>query len=132
MSNGVIQTDQLTDAEKKAKKKAKKAAQKVQEEKKRMWLYNFVFSLNPYPKFVKAAQNANADKEYEPEAPKDDDPDAMKLIASTDPLEHAAKLLQPLKIVAASNIDVWISIYDVAVRRSTSSSLLLCPNGHVY
>lgn len=108
----------MTDAEKKAKKKAKKAAQKVQEEKKRMWLRKFISSLNPYSKTVKAAQNANADKEYEPEAPKDDDPDGMKLITSSDPLEHAAKLLHPLKTVAAGNIDAWVAIYDVAVRRS--------------
>lgn len=56
--------------------------------------------------------------------PKDDDPDGMKLLKSTDRLEHAAKLLNPLATLASDNIDVWIAIYDVAVRRSTSPVIL--------
>ncbi|KAF9482671.1 N-terminal acetyltransferase A, auxiliary subunit [Pholiota conissans] len=90
-------SNQLTDAEKKAKKKAKKAAQKVQEEKK--------------------AAPANDNKELDPPPPKDEDPDGLKVIASSDGLEQAAKLLEPLKSLAANNIDAWISIYDVAIRR---------------
>ncbi|KAG5654558.1 hypothetical protein H0H81_000083 [Sphagnurus paluster] len=91
---------QLTDAEKKAKKKAKKAAQKVQEEAKK----------GPAP-------SANEDKGLEVTPPKDDDPEGIKLISVADPLERAAKLLQPLESLAAENIDAWIAVYDVAVRR---------------
>ncbi|KAF8970163.1 NMDA receptor-regulated protein 1-domain-containing protein [Flammula alnicola] len=91
-------TSQLTDAEKKAKKKAKKAAQKVQEDKK-------------------TAQATNDNKDLEAAPPKDDDPDGLKLLGSSDPLEQASKLLHPLKTLAADNIDVWIAIYDVAIRR---------------
>ncbi|KDR72571.1 hypothetical protein GALMADRAFT_252705 [Galerina marginata CBS 339.88] len=91
-------TNQLTDAEKKAKKKAKKAAQKVQDEKK-------------------AQPTANDPKDLEAAPPKDDDPDGLKLIGSSDPLEQAFKLLHPLTTLAPNNIDVWIAIYDVAIRR---------------
>ncbi|KAF9788345.1 NMDA receptor-regulated protein 1a [Thelephora terrestris] len=90
---------QLTDAEKKAKKKAKKAAQKVQEDQK------------------KAANSANEDKGLEAPAPKDDDPDGTKLLASSDGLETAAKLLQPLVNLELPSVRLWVTIYDVAVRR---------------
>ena len=91
---------QLTDAEKKAKKKAKKAAQKTQEDPK------------------KSATSANEDKGLEAPAPKDDDPDGTKLLASTDGLETAAKLLQPLVSIELPSIRLWATVYDVAVRRS--------------
>ncbi|KAG5641987.1 hypothetical protein DXG03_003816 [Asterophora parasitica] len=91
---------QLTDAEKKAKKKAKKAAQKQQEDTKNT-----------------TAPSANEDKGLEVTPPKDDDPDGIKLIAVTDPLEQAAKLLNPLIALATDNIDIWIATYDVAIRR---------------
>ncbi|PPQ74960.1 hypothetical protein CVT24_010284 [Panaeolus cyanescens] len=91
-------TDHLSDAEKKARKKAKKAAVKAQEDKK-------------------STQTSNADKELEAPPPKDDDPEGLKLIASTDGLEQAAKLLQPLTKLAPKNIDVWLAIHDVAIRR---------------
>lgn len=58
------------------------------------------------------------DNDLEPAPPKDDDPDGMKLLGSADPLEQAAKLLQPLTTLAPNNIDVWIAMYDVAIRRS--------------
>jgi len=89
----------LTDAEKKAKKKAKKAAQKVQEDPK------------------KAATSANEDKGLEAPAPKDGDPDGTKLLASSDGLETAAKLLQPLVDLELPSIRLWVTVYDVAVRR---------------
>ncbi|KAJ6631099.1 NMDA receptor-regulated protein 1-domain-containing protein [Mycena sp. CBHHK59/15] len=92
-------TSQLTDAQKKAKKKAKKAAQKIQEDAKKS-----------------PPQSNNDDKGLEPTT-KEDDPDGSKLLQCTDPLERAAKLLKPLATLAAGNIDVWIAIYDVAVRR---------------
>lgn len=41
----------------------------------------------------------------------------MKLVSVPDPLERAAKLLNPLATFAATNIDVWIATYDVAIRR---------------
>lgn len=63
-------------------------------------------------------QTANADKELEAPPSKDDDPDGLKLIASQDGLEQAAKLLQPLTKLAPKNVDVWLAIYDVAIRRS--------------
>jgi hypothetical protein len=91
---------QLTDAEKKAKKKAKKAAQKVQEDPK------------------KAATSANEDKGLEAPAPKDDDPDGAKLLASPDGLEAAAKFLQPLVNLELPSNQLWVTVYDVAVRRS--------------
>ena len=90
----------LTDAEKKMKKKAKKAAQKTQEDPK------------------KAATSANEDKGLEAPAPKDDDPDGTKLLASHEGLEIAAKLLQPLVNLELPSIRIWVTIYDVAVRRS--------------
>ncbi|OCH91292.1 NMDA receptor-regulated protein 1a [Obba rivulosa] len=93
-------TANLTDAEKKAKKKAKKAAQKVQEESKKA-----------------AGSTANEDKGLEPGPAKDDDPDGIKLLQAPEPLERAAKMLQPLRTLAADNIDAWIAIYDVSIRR---------------
>ncbi|KAF8223436.1 N-terminal acetyltransferase A, auxiliary subunit [Tricholoma matsutake] len=89
-----------TDVEKKAKKKAKKAAQKVQDDHKK----------GPAP-------SANDDKGLEAIPAKDEDPDGLKLLASTDPLERAAKLLSPLSSLATENIDMWIALYDVAIRR---------------
>lgn len=64
-----------------------------------------------------AAPSTNEDKGLEA-IPKDDDPEGLKLIGVSDPLEQAAKLLAPLSTLAANNIDIWITIYDVAVRRS--------------
>ncbi|KAI0371305.1 NMDA receptor-regulated protein 1a [Pilatotrama ljubarskyi] len=90
----------LSEAEKKAKKKAKKAEKKVQEEAK------------------KAAGSAtNEDKGLEAGPPKDDDPDGTKLLQAPEPLERAAKLLKPLSTLAKGNVEAWIAIYDVAVRR---------------
>ncbi|KAJ3502625.1 hypothetical protein NLJ89_g8800 [Agrocybe chaxingu] len=107
----------LSDAEKKAKSKAKKAAKKVQE----------------HPDKSQQNQNASADKDLEPAPPKDDDPDGMKLLATPDPLEQAAKLLQPIvkqletkgtisdrrskEGKTKSDVDVWTAVYDVAIRR---------------
>jgi N-alpha-acetyltransferase 15/16, NatA auxiliary subunit len=96
----MVVTGQLTDAEKKMKKKAKKAAQKTQEDPK------------------KAATSANEDKGLEAPAPKDDDPDGIKLLASDEGLEIAAKLLQPLVNLELPSVQLWVTVYDVAVRRS--------------
>ncbi|PPQ74842.1 hypothetical protein CVT26_005222 [Gymnopilus dilepis] len=126
-------TSQLTDAEKKAKKKAKKAAaSKAQDDKK-------------------AQPSAHDPKDLEPPVPKDDDPEGLKLLGCSDPLEQAAKLLHPLVVLAertltgeksktanedgkgkgkqeevdknvVKNVEVWIAVYDVAIRRSASLS----------
>ncbi|TFK86666.1 N-terminal acetyltransferase A, auxiliary subunit [Polyporus arcularius HHB13444] len=90
---------QLSGAEKKAKKKAKKAEKKVQEEAK------------------KANNAANEDKGLDVSPSKDEDPDGTKLLQAPDPLERAAKVLKPLATLAKSNIEAWIAIYDVAIRR---------------
>ncbi|KAG5716214.1 N-alpha-acetyltransferase 16, NatA auxiliary subunit [Termitomyces sp. T112] len=100
IATAITSSPQLTGAEKKAKKKAKKAAQKVQEEPKK----------GPTP-------SANEDKGLEPVQPKDDDPEGLKLIGVSDPLEQAFKLLQPLTTLVTDNIDVWTVVYDVAIRR---------------
>ncbi|KAJ7234648.1 NMDA receptor-regulated protein 1-domain-containing protein [Mycena haematopus] len=105
-------TGQLTDAQKKAKNKAKKAAQKIQEDTKK----------------AAAQVSNNDDKGLEP-TPKDDDPDGTKLLQCADPLEKAANLLKLLAKVADNDIEVWIAIYDVAVRRKKylqASKALLC------
>ncbi|KAF9527491.1 NMDA receptor-regulated protein 1-domain-containing protein [Crepidotus variabilis] len=91
-------TDNLTEAEKKAKKKAKKAEKKKVEEDK------------------KAAPQPN-DKDPDEQPKKDEDPDGFKLLGSSDPLEQAAKLLQPLQTLVPESTDGWIAIYDVAIRR---------------
>ena len=92
----------MSDAEKKAKKKAKKAEKKVQEEANK-----------------KAANSsANEDKGLDMSPPKDEDPDGTKLLQAPEPLERAAKILKPLATLAKDNVEVWIAIYDVAVRRS--------------
>ncbi|KAG6901442.1 hypothetical protein C0995_011955 [Termitomyces sp. Mi166 len=100
IATAITSLPQLTDAEKKAKKKAKKAAQKVQEEPKK----------GPAP-------SANEDKGLEPAQLKDEDPEGLKLIGVSDPLEQAVKLLQPITTLVTDNIDVWTVVYDVAIRR---------------
>ena len=66
-----------------------------------------------------AANAANEDKGLEVSPPKDDDPDGTKLVQSPEPLERAAKALKPLVTLVKDNIEVWLVIYDVAVRRGT-------------
>jgi hypothetical protein len=62
--------------------------------------------------------SVNEDKGLDALPLKDEDPDGLKLISSPDPLERAAKCLRPLKTLGRENVDVWIAVYDVAVRRS--------------
>lgn len=96
-------TTNMTDAEKKAKKKAKKAEKKSQEESKKVT--------------ATASASPNEDKGLELGPAKDDDPDGMKLLQVQDLLERAAKWLAPLGTLAKGNLNAWIVIYDVAVRR---------------
>ncbi|CAE6505655.1 unnamed protein product [Rhizoctonia solani] len=85
-------TPKLTAEEKKAKAKAVKAASKE-------------------PK-----KGTNT-KEEEIPPPKDDDPDGLKLLSQEKPLEQALKLLRPLEALQVQDVDVWLTIYDVAMRR---------------
>ncbi|KAI0064906.1 N-terminal acetyltransferase A auxiliary subunit [Artomyces pyxidatus] len=100
VSKDALSSGTSTEAEKKAKKKAKKAAQKIQEELKKA-----------------ASTSTNEDKGLEVTPPKDEDPDGFKLLTDPEPLERAWKLLSPLPALVRNNIDVWIAVYDVAVRR---------------
>ena len=68
--------------------------------------------------YIAATNTANEDKGLDVGPPKDDDPDGVKLLQAQDGLEKAAKFLGPLSTLAADNIDAWIAIYDVAIRRS--------------
>ena len=58
------------------------------------------------------------DKGLDAPPPKDEDPDGFKLLKSPDPLEHAAKFLNPLLSLVPDNVDVWFAHYDVSIRRS--------------
>jgi hypothetical protein len=70
--------------------------------------------------FFSKYANAEADDEKEdaPVQRVDDDPDGHKLIKATDPLEQAAKLLEPLLDLPHNNPDIWVAFYDVSIRRS--------------
>lgn len=61
---------------------------------------------------------AEDEKEDAPVQRVDDDPDGHKLIKTTDPLEQAAKLLEPLLDLPHNNVNIWVAIYDVSIRRS--------------
>ena len=58
------------------------------------------------------------EKEDAPVQRVDDDPDGHKLIKTTDPLEEAAKLLEPLLDIPHNNPTICVAIYDVSIRRS--------------
>jgi N-alpha-acetyltransferase 15/16, NatA auxiliary subunit len=63
------------------------------------------------------ATSTNEDKGFDLTPLKDDDPDGTKLLTSPEPLERAWKLLTPLLRLSIRDIDLWISIYDIAVRQ---------------
>jgi len=65
-----------------------------------------------------ADAGADDEKEDAPVQRVDDDPDGHKLIKATDPLEQAAKLLEPLLDLPHNNPDIWVAIYDISIRRS--------------
>ena len=52
------------------------------------------------------------------EQPKDEDSDGQKLLTTLDPLSEAVKWLKPLELLVKNRVDVWVMIYDVAIRRS--------------
>ncbi|KIM24065.1 hypothetical protein M408DRAFT_331983 [Serendipita vermifera MAFF 305830] len=84
--------------EKKSKKQVKKERIKAAEEARRASLLD------------KEGDETNREK-------KDDDPDGHKAISVEDPIEQAAKLLQPFTARNHQNVDIWIMTYDVAIRR---------------
>lgn len=67
------------------------------------------------PRF--AARKANEDKGLEPPPGKDDDPEGLKLVTADDPLERANKVLGTLDGFAKDNIDVNVTVFDVAIRQ---------------
>jgi hypothetical protein len=74
-----------------------------------------------------AAASTNEDKGLDLTPQKDDDPDGIKLLTSPEPLERAWKLLSPLLRLPTDNINVWISVYDVAVRRGVLNGTKISP-----
>ena len=74
-----------------------------------------------------AAASANEDKGLDLTPQKDDDPDGIKLLTSPEPLERAWKLLSPLLRLPTNNINVWISVYDVAIRRGVLNGTKISP-----
>ncbi|KAH7926272.1 N-terminal acetyltransferase A, auxiliary subunit [Leucogyrophana mollusca] len=90
-----------SDTDKKAKKKAKKAAHKDKDQEDSN----------------KKGATGPEDKGLEVPTPKDDDPEGIKLVAVTDPLERAAKLLQRVAGLVPHDVNVCFAVYDVAIRR---------------
>jgi len=74
-----------------------------------------------------AAASTNEDKGLDLTPQKDDDPDGIKLLTSPEPLERAWKLLFPLLRLPTNNINVWILVYDVAVRRGVLNGAKIFP-----
>lgn len=79
-----------------------------------------------------AAASTNEDKGLDLTPQKDDDPDGIKLLTSPEPLERAWKLLSPLLRLPANNISVWISVYDVAVRRGVLDGTKIYPYSETF
>ncbi|KAK3323395.1 NMDA receptor-regulated protein 1-domain-containing protein [Cercophora scortea] len=102
---------------KKAAKKAKKEAQKAERE--------------AAEKAAKQDPNKATAVKKDAEDPKkkDDDPNGLKLAATSDPLGDAMRFLGPLLQFSPKNIDGQIAGFDVYIRRSKSSSLP-CPPSH--
>ncbi len=73
------------------------------------------------------AASTNEDKGLDLTPQKDDDPDGIKLLTNPEPLERAQKLLSPLLRIPTSNINVWILVYDVAVRRGVLNGTEIPP-----
>jgi hypothetical protein len=84
-----------------------------------------IFSLKT--RITAAAASTNEDKGLDITPQKDEDPDGIKLLTSPEPLERAWKLLFPLLRLSISNIDLWLSVYDVAVRRGVYNGTKMCP-----
>ena len=108
----------------KQRKRPEKQPKKSRTTKKVLFLFHLILSLTF--KYGTVTAPVPNDKELESVQPKDDDPDGLKLLGAADRLEQAYKLLHPLSTLAPTNIDVWIAIYDVAIRRSKLSLSIYC------
>lgn len=87
---------------KKAAKKARKEAQKAEREA--------LVKKNEANKLVKPSDG-------EAKKPVDDDPDGLKLAATTEPLTGAMKFLGPLLQFSPLNVDAQIAGFEVYIRR---------------
>ncbi|KAH8894269.1 N-terminal acetyltransferase A, auxiliary subunit [Thozetella sp. PMI_491] len=100
---------------KKAAKKAKKEAQKAERE--------------AAEKTAKQDPNKTTVKGKEEDTKKkDDDPNGLKLLATTDPLGEATKFLVPVLQFAPKNIDGQIAGFEVYIRRKKYLLALRCLN----
>jgi hypothetical protein len=109
---------------KKAAKKARKEAQKAERE-----------AAEKAAKQDPNKSGAQKGKEGEEPKKKDDDPNGLKLAATTDPLGDAMKFLGHLLQFSPKNIEAQIAGFEVFIRRSESipSNVLAvvdaCANG---
>lgn len=110
LSNGMNGTGEDTPEDaverKKAAKKARKEAQKAEREA--------LAKKNEANKVVKDADGETKKK--------DDDPDGVKLAATTEPLTDAMKFLNPLLQFSPKSIDAQIAGFEVYIRRSKFSN----------
>jgi peptide alpha-N-acetyltransferase len=95
---------------KRAAKKARKEAQKAERE-----------ALVKKNEPNKPIQDQNGDIKK-----KDDDPDGVKLEATTTPLEDAMKFLNPLLLYSPKSIDAQIAGFEVFIRRKKYALALKC------
>ncbi|KAI1504545.1 NMDA receptor-regulated protein 1-domain-containing protein [Biscogniauxia marginata] len=98
---------------KKAAKKAKKEAQKAERE--------------AAEKAAKQDPNKSKASSAEP-LKKDDDPNGLKLVATTEPLVEATKFLSPILQFSPKNIDGQIAGFEVFIRREKYVLALRCLN----
>ncbi|RDW71923.1 putative NMDA receptor-regulated protein 1 [Coleophoma crateriformis] len=109
-ANGSAETEDDAAERKKAAKKAKKEAQKAEREA--------------------AAKKSDPNKpQKETEADlkkKDDDPEGLKLAATTEPMTDAMKFLAPLLQFSPKSIDAQIAGFEVLIRRKKYILALRC------
>lgn len=120
---------ETTEASKKALSKAKKAARRGNDPSQeshdvankkgelRIRLRLYTFSSLRW-RIFSAVSNQSDDKGLDAPPPKDDDPDGVKMVLADDSLEKAAKFLATLKESGKHNVDVCLTNFDVAIRRS--------------
>jgi peptide alpha-N-acetyltransferase len=109
-TNGTGEEDSVDAVErKKAAKKARKEAQKAEREA------------------VAKKNEPNKPKDLDGEAKKkDDDPDGVKLAATTEPMADAMKFVTPLLQFSPKNINAQLAGFEVYIRRSKSSLYYIC------
>ncbi|KAK3318039.1 NMDA receptor-regulated protein 1-domain-containing protein [Apodospora peruviana] len=100
---------------KKALKKAKKEAQKAERE-----------AAEKAAKQDPNKASAQKSKDAEDVKKKDDDPNGLKLAATSDPLGDAMKFLGPMLQLSPKNIDGQIAGFDVYLRRKKYLLALKC------